>query len=130
MQANELNALSVLSETSLVLYSCKNSTYCAYRKQWNGGNSSINNSNTLPYLRVIKSLIIFYSYKSTQMQSNSLSSFQKTLENDTETVPEYFYHGNRYPQAIHARLRTNCSSLNNDLHSKKHVGQPSLYMRS
>ena len=60
----------------------------------------------------------------TQTQSNSLSSFQKTLRNDTESVPEYFYHGNRYPQAIHARLRTNYSSLNNDLHSKNMSDSP------
>ena len=51
--------------------------------------------------------------------STSLSSFKQQLNNNNIKVPVYYSSGNRLLQIHHTRLRTNCSSLNQHLHSKK-----------
>ena len=50
-------------------------------------------------------------------QSDSLHSFNDTLNREWTIVPKHFFSGIRKAQILHTRLRTNCSSLNNDLYS-------------
>ena len=40
-------------------------------------------------------------------------------------ISSYFYHGKRKAQVLHTRLRTGCSSLNNDLYLKNISESPS-----
>ena len=54
----------------------------------------------------------------------TLTSFKRRLNSNVISVPKYFYAGNRRNQILHARLRTNCSSLANDLFSKNIVNSP------
>ena len=49
-------------------------------------------------------------------QISSLHSFKVFLNQDRTVVPKYFNHGKRKTQVLHTRLRTGCSSLNNDLY--------------
>ena len=56
--------------------------------------------------------------------STSLSSFKQQLNNNNIKVPVYYSSGNRLLQIHHTRLRTNCSSLNQHLHSKNIIGDP------
>ena len=49
---------------------------------------------------------------------NSIISFKRKLNSDINVVPNYFYAGNRKAQVLHVRIRTKCSSLNNDLYQK------------
>ena len=49
-------------------------------------------------------------------QSDSLQSFKHNLNKEGTIVPKHFYSGIRKAQILHTRLRTNCSSLNNDLY--------------
>ena len=50
--------------------------------------------------------------------SSSKPTFKKYIISkfNISCVPSYFIVGNRYTSVIHARLRNNCSSLNNDLY--------------
>lgn len=52
-------------------------------------------------------------------QLNSVNSFKNYLNRDQTLTPKYYYTGSRKAQLLHTRLRTNCSSLNNDLFLKK-----------
>ena len=52
-------------------------------------------------------------------QLDSVCSFKNYLNRDFTPVPKYYLTGNRKSQILHTRLRTNCSSLNNDLFLKK-----------
>ena len=54
-------------------------------------------------------------------QITSLLSFKSFLTSNKIKVPKYYYHGKRKWQAMHVRLRTNCSALNSDLHLKNIV---------
>ena len=56
--------------------------------------------------------------------STFLSSFKQQLNNNNIKVPVYYSSGNRLLQIHHTRLRTNCSSLNQHLHSKNIIGDP------
>ena len=56
--------------------------------------------------------------------STSLLSFKQQLNNNNIKVPVYYSSGNRLLQIHHTRLRTNCSSLNQHLHSKNIIGDP------
>ena len=56
--------------------------------------------------------------------STSLSSFKQQFNNNNIKVPVYYSSGNRLLQIHHTRLRTNCSSLNQHLHSKNIIGNP------
>ena len=56
--------------------------------------------------------------------ASSLSSFKRLLHKNVSKIPNYFYEGTRKYQVLHARLRTNCSSLANDLFSKNIVDSP------
>ena len=49
---------------------------------------------------------------------DSINSFKRKLNSDMNVVPKYFYTGNRKAQVLHVRIRTKCSSLNNDLYQK------------
>ena len=49
---------------------------------------------------------------------DSINSFKRKLNSDINVVPKYFYTGNRKAQVLHVRIRTKCSSLNNDLYQK------------
>ena len=51
-------------------------------------------------------------------QLHSLCSFKSYLISKKTRVPKFYYHGKRKWQAMHVRLRTNCSALNSDLYSK------------
>lgn len=57
-------------------------------------------------------------------QSDSLTTFKNYLNRDRLPVPKYFYTGTRQSQILHTRLRTNCSSLNNDLFFKNITDSP------
>ena len=61
---------------------------------------------------------------SSTRSANSLSSFKRLLNSNVVRAPKYFYAGNRRDQILHARLRTNCSSLAHDLFSKNIVDSP------
>ena len=49
---------------------------------------------------------------------DSIISFKHKLNSDINVVPKYVYTGNRKAQVLHDRIRTKCSSLNNDLYQK------------
>ena len=49
---------------------------------------------------------------------DSVCSFKNYLNRDFTPVPKYYLTGDRKSQILHTRLRTNCSSLNNDLFLK------------
>ena len=51
--------------------------------------------------------------------SVTVNSFKVCLNKDKQQVPTYYYTGNRSAQILHTRLRTNCSSLNFHLFTKK-----------
>ena len=51
-------------------------------------------------------------------QLDSVCSFKNYLNRDFTPVPKYYLTGNLKSQILHTRLRTNCSSLNNDLFLK------------
>ena len=57
-------------------------------------------------------------------QTDSLNSFKHFLNRDKSYVPKYYYSGKRQLQILHTRLRTNCSSLNNDLYLKNITESP------
>ena len=48
----------------------------------------------------------------------SVNSLKSQLNRCASVVPKYYYSGNRKLQILHTRLRTNCSSLSNDLFLK------------
>ena len=54
-------------------------------------------------------------------QLDSVGSFKNYLNRDFTPVPKYYLTGNRKSQILHTRLRTNCSSLNNDLFLKTYL---------
>ncbi|MCG8113685.1 MAG: reverse transcriptase family protein [Candidatus Thiodiazotropha taylori] len=57
-------------------------------------------------------------------QCTSRNTFKYFLKKDKQTVPIYFYYGNRKAQILHTRLRTNCSGLNLDLFLKNITESP------
>ena len=57
-------------------------------------------------------------------QPESLDTFKRYLTRTRERVPKYFYCGSRRGQILQTRLRTNCSSLNNDLFEKHITDSP------
>ncbi|MCG8113032.1 MAG: reverse transcriptase domain-containing protein [Candidatus Thiodiazotropha taylori] len=56
--------------------------------------------------------------------STSSDSFKRKLNANVGTPPKYYLFGNRLGQIYHARLRTNCSALNQHLFSKNIVDNP------
>ena len=60
----------------------------------------------------------------TTRQSPSLQSFRAALNSNLRTVPQHYYHGNRFDSIQHARLRMHCSSLKEHLFTKNIVGDP------
>lgn len=56
--------------------------------------------------------------------SDSLISFKRSLSDNLGVVPKHYYIGNRRIQSLHTRLRTKCSSLNNDLFLKNITDSP------
>ena len=56
--------------------------------------------------------------------SDSVNTFKRSLDRGATVVPKYYYSGNRKFQILHTRLRTNCSSLNNDLFLKNILESP------
>ncbi|MCG8113035.1 MAG: reverse transcriptase domain-containing protein [Candidatus Thiodiazotropha taylori] len=57
-------------------------------------------------------------------ESTSVNSFKTFLKKDKQSIPIYYYYGNRKAQILHTRLRTNCSSLNLDLFVKNITDSP------
>lgn len=57
-------------------------------------------------------------------ESDSLTTFKKYLNRDILPVPKCFYTWTRRTQILDTRLRTNCSSLNNDLFLKNVTNFP------
>ena len=85
-----------------------------------------NNRNiTLPYNRtsisqkscIPPSIRLCNSLTDDLKDSSSLPIFKKHIISkfNISCVPPYFIMGNRYTSVIHARLRNNCSNLNDDL---------------
>lgn len=60
----------------------------------------------------------------TTKDAPSLSIFKKMLHITAPKIPKYFYNGDRRSQILHARLRTNCSFLKNDLYLKNMSESP------
>ena len=58
-------------------------------------------------------------------QISTLHSFTVFLNQDKTAIPKYFNYGKRKSQVLHTRLRTSCSSLNNDLCLKNISQSPS-----
>ena len=56
--------------------------------------------------------------------ANTIVTFKKLLFANKHSVPSFFNHGTRKQQVLHARLRTNCSSLANDLYTKNILDSP------
>ena len=57
-------------------------------------------------------------------QATSLASFKRLLNSNKNYVSKYYFTGNRSDQILHARLRTHCSALAHDLHSKNIIDSP------
>ena len=51
-------------------------------------------------------------------EQDSVNSLKRSLNRGATVLPKYYYSGNRKFQILHTRLRTNCSSLSNDLFLK------------
>ena len=56
--------------------------------------------------------------------SSSLGAFKYKLNRDVIMPPKFYFFGKRLGQIYHARLRTNCSSLNQQLFSKNIIDSP------
>ncbi|MES9881747.1 MAG: reverse transcriptase family protein [Sedimenticola sp.] len=56
--------------------------------------------------------------------SPSLSTFKSRIRGSPPDIPPYYYDGNRMGQIMHTRLRTECSSLNDQLFRKNLVISP------
>ena len=56
--------------------------------------------------------------------SDSVIIFKRKLNSDIKAIPRHFYEGNRHAQVLHTRLRTKCSSLNDDLFQKRITDSP------
>ena len=56
--------------------------------------------------------------------SATISTFKCKLNSNIKSPPKYYFHGTQIGQIYHARLRTNCSSLNQHLFSKNIVNSP------
>ena len=56
--------------------------------------------------------------------SATICTFKCKLNLNIKSPPKYYFRGIRIGQIYHARLRTNCSSLNQHLFSKKYCQQP------
>ena len=54
----------------------------------------------------------------------SLPAFKRNLNKNNNTVPQFYYDGDRKSSVHHARLRMHCSSLNEHLFSKNIVDSP------
>ena len=50
--------------------------------------------------------------------ADSLNSFKRLIQLETTKIPTYYNTGSRQLQMLHARLRTECSSLNEHLFQK------------
>ena len=57
-------------------------------------------------------------------KANTTASFKYKLNRDVNRPPKYYNEGNRLAQIFLSRLRTNCSALNQHLHSKNIVPSP------
>ena len=58
-------------------------------------------------------------------QTNSVLAFKSKLNSNLRRPPKYYNIGTRQGQALHARLRMECSSLNSHLYHSKIVDSPS-----
>ena len=56
--------------------------------------------------------------------SDSVIIFKRKLNIDIKAIHRHFYAGNRRAQVLHTRLRTKCSSLNDDLFQKRITDSP------
>ncbi|MES9994358.1 MAG: reverse transcriptase family protein [Candidatus Thiodiazotropha sp.] len=54
----------------------------------------------------------------------SIATFKHELNSDILKIPTFYFDGSRLGQIYHARLRTNCSSLNQHLFSKNIIDSP------
>ena len=80
---------------------------------------------TVPYNRtsisqkscILSSIRLWNSLADDLKDLPSLPNFKKHIISNfnLSCVPPYYIMGNRYSSVIHARLRNNCSSLNNDI---------------
>lgn len=55
---------------------------------------------------------------------DTVQNFKKHINQPRQTVPKFYYSGNRRMQVLHTRLRTGCSSLNYDLFLKNITDNP------
>lgn len=56
--------------------------------------------------------------------ATTLASFKRLITHNTPKIPEYFYSGDRIPQILHTRLRTECSALNQHLFRRNLIPSP------
>ncbi len=57
-------------------------------------------------------------------EASTLMTFKTLINTQSTVIPKYYYYGLRKAQVLHTRLRTNCSSLNNDLYRKNISDSP------
>ena len=57
-------------------------------------------------------------------KSDSVFIFKRKLNSDIKAIPRHYYAGNRRDLVLHTRLRTKCSSLNDDLFQKGITDSP------
>ena len=55
---------------------------------------------------------------------DTVESFKRHINQDMITIPKHFYTGSRQFKILHTRLRTGCSSVNNDLFPKNTMDSP------
>ena len=56
--------------------------------------------------------------------SDSIIIFKCKFNSDIKSIPRYFYAGIKRAQVLHTRLRTKCSSLNDDQFQKRFNDSP------
>ena len=59
-----------------------------------------------------------------QRNATSIASFKYQLNQPRPFIPKFFYVGERHAQILHTRLRTKCSSLNNDVFLRNLTDSP------
>ena len=69
-------------------------------------------------------LYLFYQEPPSRPPTPTVESFKRSLSTNSRETPSYFYVGDRLGQIHHARLRTNCSSLNYYLYHKNIIEDP------
>ena len=93
---------------------------------WNSNDTqTVHSRTTLYYNSFLPSTVRKWNNLSLECRnSESVSSFKRSINESSVIVPKYYNSGKRRFQILHTRLRTNCSALNNDLFLKRICDSP------